>query len=151
MRNHFRIGSFRNGGSAETNADLLVMIAKLPTDAPVVVIVEDEPLVRDLACEMLAEHGVQVLQASNAAEALSLLDRRPDVRLVFSDINMPGQMDGLALAREVHRRWPQMLLMLTSGRGGLPKDAIPGEGEFVPKPYDFDELADKIQALLKSR
>jgi two-component system, response regulator PdtaR len=116
---------------------------------PVMMIVEDEELVRAVAVEYFLDHGLNVVEAENADKALAMLNCRSDVRLVFTDINMPGSMDGLALAREVNRRWPQMLIVLTSGRGGVPAAKIPEAGEFIAKPYDFESLAERIRTLLK--
>ena len=116
---------------------------------PVMMIVEDEELVRAVVVEYFLEHGLNVVEAENADKALAMLNCRSDVRLVFTDINMPGSMDGLALAREVNRRWPQMLIVLTSGRGGVPAAKISEAGEFIPKPYDFESLAERIRTLLK--
>jgi two-component system, response regulator PdtaR len=115
---------------------------------PVVMIVEDEPLVRVVVAEFLLERGLKVVEAENAEKALAVLKRRSDIKLLFTDVNMPG-LDGLALAREVHRRWPDMLLMLTSGRE-VPRAKIPAGGEFVAKPYDFEKLAERIYTLLHS-
>jgi two-component system, response regulator PdtaR len=118
-------------------------MAETVTDTPpVVMIIDDEELVRAVAVEYFQDQGLKVVEAENADRAFALLNRRSDVRLLFTDINMPGSIDGLALAREVHRRWPQMLIMLTTGRGGLPKKAIPDDGEFAPKPYVFEKLAE---------
>jgi two-component system, response regulator PdtaR len=115
---------------------------------PVVLIVEDEPFVRIIVAEFLLENGLKVLEAENAEKALSVLNHRSDVELLFTDINMPGKLDGLALAKEVHERWPDILLMLTSGRERLGGLEIPDSGEFIAKPYSLDEVADKIHELL---
>jgi two-component system, response regulator PdtaR len=125
------------------------MVESTTDTTPVIMIVEDEALVRVVAAEYFLERGLVVIEAENAEMALAELNRRSDVRLLFTDINMPGRMDGLALAREVHRRWPTILLMLTSGRSGVPATAIPDGGQFVMKPYDFEELADKIHNMLR--
>lgn len=123
------------------------MMEVLPPQIPAVLIVEDEVLVRTVVVEYLSERGVKVVEAENAIMALALLSSRSDVKLLFTDINMPG-LDGLALAREVHRRWPSMLLMLTSGRLVLSTE-LPPDAEFFPKPYDFEKVADRIQKLLR--
>jgi two-component system, response regulator PdtaR len=117
-------------------------------EPPAVLIVEDEPLIRSVVVELLMGEGLQVVEAENAEKALDILSQRPDIGLLFTDIRMPGTMDGLALAKEVQRRWPQMLLILTSGSANVPP--IPEEGVFIPKPYDFEALADKIHELLRS-
>jgi two-component system, response regulator PdtaR len=116
---------------------------------PVVLIVEDEPIVRVVVVECLSELGLQVVEASDADEALAILHRRADVELLFTDITMPGSMDGLGLAREVYRRWPHISLLLTSGARRLPMMTMPMTAEFLPKPYGIDELAEGIRKLLK--
>ena len=115
---------------------------------PVVLLVEDDTLVRTVVATFMEDEGMEVVEASDADKALEVLEHRSDIRLLFTDINMPGSMDGLDLAREVRKRWPQVLLMLTSGRRP-PLTHIPKTSEFVPKPYDFDQLTDRIQRMLK--
>jgi two-component system, response regulator PdtaR len=122
------------------------MVNQTPAPVPAVLVVEDEPLVRTVVVEYLSERGVEVVEAENAIMALALLRCRPDIKLLFTDINMPG-LDGLALAKEVHRRWPNMLLMLTSGRQ-VSLAEIPAQAEFFPKPYDFEMVAGRINELL---
>ena len=83
---------------------------------PVALVVEDEALVRMYACEILEERGFNVLQAATAERALKVMEAAPDVRLLFTDIQMPGAFDGMDLARQVHARWPKVLLVITSGQ-----------------------------------
>jgi two-component system, response regulator PdtaR len=123
------------------------MVNQTPASVPSVLVVEDEPLVRTVVVEYLSERGVKVVEAENAIMALALLRCRPDIKLLFTDINMPG-LDGLALAKEVHRRWPSMLLILTSGRQ-VSRTEMPAQAEFFPKPFDFDRLAGRINELLR--
>jgi two-component system, response regulator PdtaR len=92
------------------------MEPQIATAPPVVLLVEDEPLIRMVFADSLADKGVEVVEASNAAAALEIMAERSDVDLIFTDINMPGETDGLDLARAVHRDWPDVRLMLTSGR-----------------------------------
>ena len=75
---------------------------------PVALVVEDEMLLRLHAAALLEEHGFAVLEAANATEALNVLQSRSDVRLLFTDIQMPGALDGMDLVREVHARWPRV-------------------------------------------
>lgn len=86
------------------------MQAKLAKPPHVVLIVEDEPLVRLTGADLLGEAGFEVLEAANADEALRILEATPEVRVVFSDVEMPGSLDGLGLARRVCRRWPSIEL-----------------------------------------
>lgn len=114
---------------------------------PVVLVVEDEFLVRMQAVEVIEEAGFDVVEAANADEAIGLLETRKDIRIVFTDIEMPGSMDGIKLARAIRDRWPPIELILTSGRHRLGTDEIPARGKFVPKPYSQDVLVTTIRKL----
>ncbi|MCB8819946.1 response regulator [Microvirga rosea] len=105
------------------------------TGAPLVVLlVEDEPLVRMAAADELEEAGFQVLEAGNADVALAVLEVRSDeVHVLFTDVDMPGSMDGMALAEQVYRRWPHVLLLISSGNARPHPDEIPDHGQFIPK------------------
>lgn len=101
----------------------------------VVLIVEDEPLIRMAAADMLAEFGFQSLEANNADEALLILEQRRDIAILFTDIEMPGSMNGLELAHAVHDIWPPVKIMMTSGRVLLKQADLPDGAQFVSKPY----------------
>src|ERR1700690_572153 len=101
----------------------------------VVLVVEDEPFVRLFGVDLLEEAGFDVLQAGNADEALRLLETHPEGRVVFSDIQMPGSLDGLGLARRICQRWPRIGIVLPSGHQ-VRAEMLPREGKFLPKPYD---------------
>ena len=81
-----------------------------------ILVVEDETLIRLWAADLLEENGFSVLEAEDADAALKVLESRPDVKLLFTDVQMPGSLNGMELAREVHARWPHILLVITSGR-----------------------------------
>jgi CheY-like chemotaxis protein len=85
---------------------------------PVVLAVEDEPLTLMLAVDMIRDAGFEPLWASNADEAIRILESRNDIRVVFTDINMPGSMDGLKLAQAVRGRWPPIKIIVTFGLSG---------------------------------
>ena len=87
-----------------------------PCNLPIVLIVDDEPLLRMLATEAVEDAGFAVLQAANADEAVAHLETNPDVALLFTDINMPGSMDGLTLAHTVQSRWPAIRILIVSGQ-----------------------------------
>ncbi len=115
---------------------------------PVILVVEDEELLRLYAAGLLEEHGYSAVTAENAEIALKLLEKRPDVRLLFTDTQMPGKWDGMDLARQVHERWPHVLLLITSGRN-RPRDAeIPDDGRFLAKPYRAEDLLSEVDTLL---
>ena len=113
----------------------------------VVLIVEDEPLVRLTGADLLADAGFEVLEAGNADEALLILEATQEVRVVFSDVEMPGALDGLGLARNICRRWPSIGIVLTSGHH-IREEMIPGDGRFVPKPYDGQALVRQIEEIV---
>jgi CheY-like chemotaxis protein len=113
-----------------------------------VLIVEDEVLLRMDAMEMIEEAGFDVLEAANADDAIALLEARSDIEVIFTDIDMPGSMDGLKLAHAVRGRWPPIRIVTTSGQFGIGPDQLPTGGEFIAKPYDIDHVAAIIRGLM---
>jgi len=103
--------------------------------APVILIVEDEFLLRLDSAETIESAGFEVIQAANADEAIAILKARPDIHVVFTDIQMPGSMDGLKLARFVRDRWPPIKIVATSGHVTVDEDDLPDGSVFLPKPY----------------
>ena len=125
------------------------MSASNPTsNCKTVLFVEDEPLVRLVGSDLLNDAGYDVLEAANAGEAMQILEERGPVGLLVTDIRMPGQIDGLQLARIVHRRWPTMKLLLTSADTMLRKEEIPDAGHFLPKPYTGEHLRREVGTML---
>ncbi|MFP5075782.1 response regulator [Rhizobium sp. YIM 134829] len=106
------------------------------SNVPVVLVVEDEPLLRMMAADLVEEAGCVAIEASNADEAILLLESRGDIRIVFTDIDMPGSMDGLKLAAAIRDRWPPVEIIVTSGVSMKSADALPDRAVFFPKPYD---------------
>lgn len=102
---------------------------------PPVLVVEDEVFVRMVAADALAEEGLRIFEAGNAAEALEVLERHPEIGILFTDINMPGDMDGLELAQRVAAIRPDIRIIVTSGRQQPSRAAMPPAGTFLPKPY----------------
>ena len=115
--------------------------------SPLVLVVEDEFLVRMHAVSLLEEAGFGVLEAANADGAIALLESRKDIRVVFTDINMPGSMDGLRLAHAIRNRWPPVELVLTSGRRRVHNKEMPERGLFLSKPYRPSELIEMVRSL----
>jgi CheY-like chemotaxis protein len=87
-------------------------------------------------------------QAENTDAALKVLETRDDVRLLFTDIQMPGVLDGMDLARQVRARWPHVLLVITSGQKKPTRAEIPDDGRFVAKPYRAEELLGQVDDLM---
>ncbi|PZN93904.1 MAG: hypothetical protein DCF30_21105 [Hyphomicrobiales bacterium] len=102
---------------------------------PVILVVEDEPLIRMSAVMMIEDAGYEVIEANGADEAILLLEARSDIRVVFTDIEMPGSMDGLKLVHAVRKRWPPIVLIMASGRITPRASDMPPETVFIPKPY----------------
>jgi two-component system, response regulator PdtaR len=100
-----------------------------------VLVVEDDFLSRLHAVNLVEDAGYIAIEASNADEAITILEARKDIRIVFTDINMPGSMDGLKLAHAIRKRWPPIELILTSGHFDLSDADIPERGRFFSKPY----------------
>jgi CheY-like chemotaxis protein len=101
-----------------------------------VVVVEDEALIRLDITISLENEGFIVLEASNADEAITILNAHPEIRVMFTDIDMPGSMDGLKLASAVRDRWPPVKIIVASGHRQLSDDLLPVEGKFFSKPYN---------------
>ena len=101
---------------------------------PTVLIVEDEFLIAISAATVFQKAGFETVEASNADEAIAILKKR-DVDLIFTDVRMPGSMDGLKLARYVRDRWPPVKIMVTSGHHMVQNGGLPDGGVFLPKPY----------------
>ena len=118
---------------------------------PVVLVVEDEPLVRMLAADILEEDGFEVVEAAMAPAALAILERRQDVTALFTDIDMPGGMNGLELAKVVYERWPQVAIVVTSGVFRVGADKLPGDGVFIGKPYATSAPVRVIRELIRRK
>src|SRR5215213_4521042 len=98
-----------------------------------VLVVEDDTLVRLCPAELLEEAGFEVLEARNAQEALTTLERERGIRVVFTSVDMPAGDDGLELARKVHRQWPDIRLVITSGDALFAATDLPDCGRYIAK------------------
>lgn len=112
-----------------------------------VLVVEDEPLVRADFADFLQDEGFTVLEATNAQEAVRLLSFNPHVQIVFTDIDMPGHMNGLRLAAAVQGGWPEIQTVITSGRQEVRPTDHNLRAQFVPKPYNQAHLAQQFRAM----
>jgi CheY-like chemotaxis protein len=113
----------------------------------VVLIVEDEFLLRIDAVDMIADAGFEVVEAANADQAIEILEARRDITVVFTDIQMPGSMDGLKLARAIRGRWPPIKIVATSGHANVGELDLPDGGRFVPKPYSSRQVTGVLREL----
>jgi CheY-like chemotaxis protein len=125
-----------------------VWMGQAETERPVVLLVEDEPLVRMFGADVLEEAGYEVLEAADGDEALQVLEARSDIHVLFTDVNMPGSLDGLDLARLVHERRPGIKLLIASGQVRLNDNEIPDSGRFLPKPYNPDDILREVRNLI---
>jgi two-component system, response regulator PdtaR len=116
----------------------------------VVLVVEDEALLRMDTADVLTDAGFEVLEAANADEAIIALEADPRIRLVFTDVDMPGTMDGLRLARVVADRWPPVRIIITSGHRLVEITDIPDGSLFFAKPYQHKVVIGSIREALRS-
>ena len=110
-------------------------------------IVEDDLLLRMDAVDMIAGAGFEAVEAANADQAIKILESRRDVTVVFTDIQMPGSMDGLKLARAIRGRWPPIKIVATSGLLTICNDGLPSGSHFLPKPYSASQIVGALREL----
>lgn len=114
----------------------------------VVLVVEDEMLLRMRAVDMVEDAGYTPVEAVDADQAIAILESRSDIALLFTDIQMPGQMDGLGLAHTVHERWPQIKIILVSGQLKLAKTDLPADSLFFGKPLATAEMIAEMRNMI---
>jgi CheY-like chemotaxis protein len=119
----------------------------METHKPMVLVVEDEPLLRMNTVDMVEEAGFPTLEAANAKQAIELLEIRTDIRIILSDIDMPPGMDGMALVAMVRRRWPPVAIILVSGHVASADVVIPDGGRFFSKPVRPAELVATLEQM----
>ena len=119
-----------------------------PSDPISVLVVEDNELVRFLATDFLEEDGFKVFGARRADEAIRLLERNTDIGILFTDINMPGSMDGLKLAHYASDRWPSLAIIVTSGRSQASR-LLPERAVFLSKPYRTEQITQMLRKMTK--
>ncbi|WP_438617867.1 response regulator [Oryzifoliimicrobium ureilyticus] len=112
-----------------------------------VLVVEDEPLLRMMALDLVEEAGFEPIEARDADEAITILEARTDIIVVFTDIDMPGSMSGLKLAAAIRNRWPPIEIIITSGKFRLDDSSIPARTVFFPKPYDHGEVVAALKRM----
>ena len=113
-----------------------------------VLIVEDEPLIRMGTVYLIKDAGFEVYEAGSADAAIALLELHKEIRLIVTDVDMPGSMDGLKLAHYVRGRWPPAKIIVTSGHVKVTEESLPSGALFIPKPYDPAEITHKIRELV---
>jgi two-component system, response regulator PdtaR len=121
------------------------MTDKLPR---VVLIVEHDEFLKSLTADIMEDAGFATLKASDAGEALAILESRSDIALLLTSVTMPGSMDGLDLAHMVRERWPAIRIIITSSKVWLTANNFPIGSRFVPKPYRAQVMISEIRSLI---
>ena len=116
----------------------------------VVLVVEDSTIIRMGAVDLVRSAGYEALEARNAEEAIRILESRSDIDLVFTDVQMPGTMDGIKLSHFIRERWPPVKLILASGKAIIEESSLPEGSGFFSKPYDDHTIRDAMARLLSS-
>lgn len=117
---------------------------------PAVLIVEDEPLIRMEAVDMIEDAGFRTYAAASADRAIALMEQHADIGILFTDIDMPGSMDGLKLAAHVRDRWPSAAIIIASGIVEVETLVLPEGASFFPKPYLNSQIAAALTQMIGS-
>lgn len=125
----------------------MAVITVEPSKLPAVLIVEDEPLIRMDAIDMIEDAGFKTYEAGSADEAIALMQRHEDIGVLFTDVDMPGTMDGLCLAKFVRDRWPPVVILIVSGAVGIDEVSMPEGSCFLPKPYSTVHVLKKLHRI----
>jgi CheY-like chemotaxis protein len=126
----------------------VMMVLDRPALSPIVLVVEDEMLLRMRAVDMVEDAGYASVEAVDADEAFAVLKSRSDIALLFTDIQMPGSMDGLQLAQAVYQLWPSIKIILVSGQLKLSENDIPPDSRFFGKPLKSGEMTAQMRHMI---
>ncbi|MGD0720401.1 MAG: response regulator [Roseiarcus sp.] len=116
---------------------------------PAVLVVEDEEIIRLDAVDLVKDAGFEAYEAADSDEALRLLEAHGDIGILFTDVDIPGSMDGLTLAHAARRRWPPMRIIVASGKLSLREPDLPAESAFFGKPYRPAQILVKLQEMAR--
>jgi DNA-binding response OmpR family regulator len=119
-----------------------------PQQSPVILLVEEEPSIRQALVRHLHEAGFEVLEATDSDAALAQLQNRPAVHALLTDAHVPGKIDGFELAEQARRRWPDLAVVMMSGHSDASSGPVPAGAEFVAKPYLTTHLVPALNRLL---
>lgn len=114
---------------------------------PIALVVDDEPLILMNTAEMVADEGYAIVEASTADQAYAFLEKHSSLQLLFTDVQMPGKLDGFALANAVAERWPHIRVIIASGAAQPAMNEIPANATFIPKPFS----AQLVHAVIKEQ
>ena len=120
----------------------------MPPTRQIVLVVEDEPMQRMMAVDLVEDAGFEAVEAMGSNDAVRILESRPDIRIVFTDIDMPGGLDGMKLAAMIRDRWPPIELIIISGKHRPKPEDLPARGVFFAKPYKRGEITAAMQRFL---
>jgi DNA-binding NtrC family response regulator len=124
------------------------MVLDLSYIPAVVLIVEDEMMLRMRAVDMVEDAGYTPIEASDADEAVAILEARSDIALMCTDIQMPGSMDGMGLAHAVHVRWPSIKIIVVSGQLNPPSSDLPPCSRFFGKPLEAGKMIAEMHGMI---
>ena len=124
------------------------MVLDFSCVAAVVLIVEDEMMLRMCAIDMVEDAGYTPIEARDAAEAVAILESRSDIALMCTDIQMPGSMDGLELAHTVRARWPSIKIIVVSGQLNPPSIDLPPCSRFFGKPFEAGQMIAQMRSMI---
>ncbi|SEM23741.1 response regulator [Bradyrhizobium sp. OK095] len=113
-----------------------------------VLVVEDDAILRLHAIDIVEEAGFTAIEAKDADEAIAVLESRTDITLLFTDIHMPGSMDGVKLAHAVRNRWPPVKIVVVSGHKQVDQDELPQGSRFFSKPFQSDKMIAELRKLI---
>jgi CheY-like chemotaxis protein len=133
---------------ASISESSVMMVLERAVIPPIVLVVEDDMMLRMRAVDMVEEAGYGSVEAVDADEAFAILQSRSDIALLFTDIQMPGSMDGLQLAHVVHERWPLLKIILVSGQLELSGIRIPRDSRFFGKPLVSGQMIAEMQNMI---
>lgn len=125
-----------------------MMMTDLAKNVAIILVVEDEPLLRLAAVDLVEAAGYEAVAAADATEAVAILEERNDIRVVFTDVDMPRGVDGMRLAAIIRDRWPPIKVIVVSGHIEDPGDRIPAETVFFVKPYREEQIVETIRQML---
>jgi CheY-like chemotaxis protein len=126
----------------------IMMVLDHSSSPAIVLVVEDEMILRMRAVDMVEDAGYTPLEALDAAEAVAILESRSDIALMCTDIQMPGSMDGVGLAHAVHQRWPSIKIIVVSGQLNLPELDLPPHSRFFGKPIVPGQMIAQMQSMI---
>ncbi len=117
---------------------------------PMVLVVEDEEIVRINTCDRLEQAGITAIEAGDADQAMALLEAHPGIRVLVTDVKMPGWMSGIDLARQAEKRWPDISIILTSAFYTADEEELPENMTFFPKPFSPEQLVHQVRLRLEA-